>query len=172
MSTIQLDPRVTESPVEAESGYKVDSAFGTPHFVDYIEEQHAWMVWPSNTASDGDGYITVAQAREYVRELQAAIRSADKLNASRPRPVAPCDAAITTEIEALIGDREWDEKYAAGLFGITQQKLTSRLRGHTSWPITDLSIISDALTAALDEANQMFWRLIKLSFDAYEGVSQ
>lgn len=167
-----LPPRVTRcEPSEQdivegvrEAGYSLTSEVAgcSAHFIDLDD---TWMVMPAQ----GFDHLTIAEARMYIRELQIALAAAERLESHKPRRISASDAAITGEVEAYIADREWTVKDAAAAFGMTETKLTSRLRGYTSWTVTDLLTVADRLTEDSEEAAELFVRVGCIGFEAWKA---
>ncbi|WP_243074819.1 hypothetical protein [Microbacterium sp. SS28] len=121
-------------------------------------------VWEISPGTTDDKWLTVQEARAYVRELRLAIAAAEALNRHKPRVIAPCDVAIATEVSAVIAEREWGPQEAAARFGWSTTKLASRLRGHSSWTVDDLVEVSDGLSE--DDGLETITRLFGIGMDA------
>lgn len=133
------------------------------HFISRMGDEE----WTINPVDLNGGSLTVNEARTLQSELRRLINHAADLNSRRPRPVDPIDAAISMEIEACMGDLEWDVKEAAAEFGMTPAKLASRLRGHSSWTLLDVRRVATALSNGNDDVTQeIYARLSTLGLDA------
>lgn len=69
--------RTSPAPNSSGSGFSVGASTGGEHFIDFHDE---WKVWPAPIVD----YLTTADARAFVFELEAAIVKAEALNGVRP----------------------------------------------------------------------------------------
>ncbi len=132
-----------------------------------------WRLSPVNAGAQRD--ITIAEAKRFVDEIKFLIDTAERLERARAKDqkdVHPADAAITAEVQAILGDLDWTVEDAAIVTGLSKAKLLHRINGHSSWTLADLAHLADGLSRDDDERRELLRRLTSLAIEAAdaEGV--
>lgn len=131
-----------------------------------------WRIAPVDIARDSD--LTVDQAKRLFDEIRFLIQTAEKLERSRvkaAKDVSPLDQAVTDEVLAIMGDRDWTIDDLASAAGTTRAKLLHRINGHSRWTLGDLWEIAEAVEDDDDERVRLVTRLFECGRSAAAAVS-
>ncbi|TQK19113.1 hypothetical protein FBY40_1604 [Microbacterium sp. SLBN-154] len=126
-----------------------------------------WRIAPVDAVGVSD--LTIQETKRFVEEIRFLIRMAESLEraaASATKAAHPADAAITAEVQALLGDREWTINVAADAAGMTRAKLLHRLNGHSSWTLADLGDLAGAFSRDDEDRSRLLNQLTRTALDA------
>lgn len=131
-----------------------------------------WNIAPADPVRRSD--LTIEGAKRYVDEIRFLIQTAEKLERSRvkaAKDVSPLDQAVTDEVLAIMGDRDWSIDDLASAAGTTRAKLLHRINGHSRWTLGDLWEIAEAVEDDDDARVRLVVRLFECGRSAYMAVS-